>query len=161
MFGFLFSWFIGTWGPKISCTKTQTLPNSRIPDTSGNKESAVSSWWSPEGDTYDVDCRWLSSFVYTEYQHQYSCYHTWFVLVFFTHFVIKRGEIWDGSKKLNFPDILYYMISSYFCGWCQKVYMYSHFQKKIYKVYVSPHIFRQTAKMGGKRNMQELWIETL
>ena len=27
MFWFLFSWFIGRWGPKISCTKTQTFPN--------------------------------------------------------------------------------------------------------------------------------------
>ena len=35
-------------------------------------------------------------------------------------------------------------------------------KKKTYKVSVSPlHIFRQPAKMGGKRNMQELWIETL
>ena len=33
MFGlFLFSWFIGKGGPKISCTKTQTLPNLRLRD---------------------------------------------------------------------------------------------------------------------------------
>ena len=36
MFGFLSSGFIGQWGPKISCTQPQTLPNSRIPDTSGD-----------------------------------------------------------------------------------------------------------------------------
>ena len=44
MLGFLFCWFIGQWGPKISCTKTQTLPNSRIPDTSvykGHHESLL------------------------------------------------------------------------------------------------------------------------
>ena len=35
-------------------------------------------------------------------------------------------------------------------------------KKKIYKVSVSPiQIFNQPAKMGGKRNMQKLWIETL
>ena len=34
IYGFLFSWFTGQWGQKISCTKSQTLPNSRIPDTS-------------------------------------------------------------------------------------------------------------------------------
>ena len=28
MFGFLFSWIKGQWGPKISCTKTQKLSNS-------------------------------------------------------------------------------------------------------------------------------------
>ena len=31
MFGFFFSWFIGQQGPKISCTKTQILPNLRLP----------------------------------------------------------------------------------------------------------------------------------
>ena len=34
MFGFLFSWFLVLIGLWISWTKTQTLPNSRIPDTS-------------------------------------------------------------------------------------------------------------------------------
>ena len=41
MFGFLFSWFIGQLGPKISCTKTQTLPDSRIPDTSADNPRIV------------------------------------------------------------------------------------------------------------------------
>ena len=31
MFGFLSSWFLGQSWPKISCTKTQTLPNLRLP----------------------------------------------------------------------------------------------------------------------------------
>ena len=34
MFGFLFSWFIGQRGPKVSCEKTQTLPNLRLPISS-------------------------------------------------------------------------------------------------------------------------------
>ena len=33
-FGFLFSWFLGQGGPKISCTTTQTLPNLRLPISS-------------------------------------------------------------------------------------------------------------------------------
>ena len=41
MFGFLYSWFIGQWGPTISCTKTQTLPNSRISDPSAHHMSNV------------------------------------------------------------------------------------------------------------------------
>ena len=35
MFGFLYSWFVVLIGLWISGTKTQTLPNSRIPDTYG------------------------------------------------------------------------------------------------------------------------------
>ena len=34
MFGFLYSWFFVLISLWISCTKTQPLPNSRIPDTS-------------------------------------------------------------------------------------------------------------------------------
>ena len=36
MFGFLFSWLIGQRGPKISCTKTQKLPNLRLPISSAH-----------------------------------------------------------------------------------------------------------------------------
>ena len=39
-FGFLFSWFIGQGGPKISCTTTQTLPNLRLPISSGSLPSS-------------------------------------------------------------------------------------------------------------------------
>ena len=35
MIGFLFSWFIGQRGPTIGCSKTQTLPNLRLPISSG------------------------------------------------------------------------------------------------------------------------------
>ena len=35
MFGVLYSWCLVLFGLSISWTKTQTLPNSRIPDTSG------------------------------------------------------------------------------------------------------------------------------
>ena len=48
--------------------------------------------------------------------------------------------------------------------WCTDLSrsLYSQFQKKSYKVYASSiNKFRQAAKMGGKRNMQVLWIETL
>ena len=34
MFWILFSWLIGQWGQKISCTKTRTLPNLRLPISS-------------------------------------------------------------------------------------------------------------------------------
>ena len=37
--GFLFSWFIGLWGPKISYTKTQTLLNFRLPISSHYKST--------------------------------------------------------------------------------------------------------------------------
>ena len=37
MLGFSFGWFIGQWGPKISCTKTQTLPNLRLPISSAHQ----------------------------------------------------------------------------------------------------------------------------
>ena len=36
MFGFLYSWFLVLIGLWICWTKTQSLPNSRIPDTSAN-----------------------------------------------------------------------------------------------------------------------------
>ena len=40
--------------------------------------------------------------------------------------------------------------------------LYSQFRKKSYKVSASPIMtFRQPAKMGGKRNMEVPWIETL
>ena len=42
MFGFLFSWFIGQWGPKISCKKAQTMPNLRLPISSAHNTITMS-----------------------------------------------------------------------------------------------------------------------
>ena len=46
----LFCWFIGQRGLKISCTKTQTLPNLRLPTSSDNGGRRRAAGWGDCGD---------------------------------------------------------------------------------------------------------------